>query len=114
MQATLNIVNGTDVRVTATIYGSSISLSSNMGKMNANKLIKPKTFTIVYGHNATQTRNRKINLGQRQHGDKLIEFVTKNVTLSILKRFPEEEFAFYNKQKYITSVGFSFDVSIFF
>lgn len=69
----------------------------------------PKTVTIIYGHNTTQTQNRRIILGHRQSGDRLIDFQTNNVTYSY--RFPEAELQFHDETKFITSVGFSFDVS---
>lgn len=110
--ANINIINGINVRVVGQIYGSSVNLLdagtfqkfATLGNTN-----KPKTMTVVYGHNSTQTRNRKVNMGYRQDGDKLIAFQTKNVTFAY--RFAETEFEFHDQQKYITCIGFSFDVS---
>lgn len=113
LQATINIVNGTRIHVTAAVHGPSVSVL-DAGSVQRFALLRnqavPKTMTIVYGHNATKTRNRKVILGQRQPGDKLIDFQTKNVTLSF--RFAETEFEYHDKQKHITSVGFSFNVRI--
>lgn len=112
LQATLNIVNGKNIHVRAEVYGPSVNLldagSLQKFALTRNQII-PKTMTIVYGHNATKTRNHIVSLGQRQLGDKLIDFQAKNVTLSY--RFAETEFEFNDAKKYITSVGFSFDVS---
>lgn len=110
LQATLNIVNGTNVHVTGEIYGPAVSVIDDLSRFTQHSNhVKPKTMTVVYGHNSTKTRNRKINLGSRQPGDKLIEYQTKNVTLSY--RFAETEFVYHDEHKHITSVGFSFDVS---
>lgn len=111
VQATLNIVNGKNIHVIGTIYGNSVNLfdTATLQKAVLGDQNVPKTVTVVYAHNTTQTRNRKIVLGNRQAGDKLIDFQTHNVTFSY--RFPEVELQFHDKNKHITSVGFSFDVS---
>lgn len=113
VQATLNLVNATKISVTAQIYGSSVTIGSLAMNSGSNSQAKPKTFTVVYGHNNTQTRNRRIHLGQRQAGDRLLEFQHKNVTLpvNIFKKFAEDDFVYYGKQQFITSIQFSFDVS---
>lgn len=110
--ATINIINGINIHVVGKIYGSSVHLldASTLQKFaTAGNTNKPKTVTVVYGHNSTQTRNRKVNLGYRQNGDKLIAFQSKNVTFAY--RFAETEFEFHDQQRHITCVGFSFDVS---
>lgn len=111
LQAMFNIVNGTNVTVTAKIFGPSVSfLTGGHLLMYANRSrTNPKTMTVIYAHNSTQTRNRKIILGHRQPGDRLIQFETKNVTF--MYRFAESEFKYQNEKQYITAVGFSFDVS---
>ncbi|XP_055316376.1 uncharacterized protein LOC129576024 [Sitodiplosis mosellana] len=107
--AQLNIINGTNFHVIAKIYGPSVSLIDvgRLQKAAVGDQNTPKTVTVVYAHNSTQTRNRKVVLGHRQAGDKLIDFQTHNVTFS--DRFPEAELQFHDKNKCITSVGFSFD-----
>lgn len=109
VQTLINVVNGTSFTVTANIYGSSVRL------LGANALHtlpsygdKPKTFTVVYGHNATRTRNQHVIFGQRQPGDKQLEFTTKNATFSY--RFAETELQYRNEHKHITSAHLSFDV----
>lgn len=108
----LNIVNGTNVVVTGRISGPSVSIFG--GGMvsqitNAGKRTAPKTMTVVYGHNSTRTRNRKIILGHRQNGDRLLGFESKNVTFTY--QFAESEFKYFNDKQSITAVAFSFDVS---
>lgn len=112
VQAILSIVNGTNFKVTATLHGSGVNLIDVGMLMKAigDKDATPKTFTVVYAHNQTKSLNRKVVLGKRQHGDKMIAFQTKNVTLS--SRFAESEFEYADKHKYITSIGFSFDVRV--
>lgn len=112
LQAMLNIVNGTNVVVTGKISGPSVNVFSGgmlqqMAK-NSQRTI-PKTMTVVYGHNSTKTRNRKIILGHRQNADKLLQFESKNVTF--MYRFAETEFKYHNDKQSITAVAFSFDVS---
>lgn len=110
LQTILSIINGTNFKVTATMYGASVNLfdADSLIKSLGEKQTKPKTFTVVYGHNSTRSLNRKINIGHRQHGDKMLAFQSKNVSIS--SRFAENEFEFQDNQKYITSIGFSFDV----
>lgn len=111
--AQLNIINGTNVHVAGKIYGPTVSLLDSDALQNINTFgiagKNSKTITVVYKQNATQTRNRKVNLGHRQIGDQLINFETKNVTFAY--RFAETEFEYHDKSKHITAVGFSFDVS---
>jgi len=102
VQSIINIINGTDVSIMASIYKASISM--NLFALDRNT--RPKVFIVGYAHNTTQTRDRKINLGQRQQGDEMIGFESKNVTLK--NRFAEHEFLFNAPNKFITSVGFSF------
>lgn len=117
LQAILTIRNASNIEVYASIYGPSVNIFDlySLHRVDFSKVplmkSKPKTFTVIYGHNATQTRNRKIILGQRQMGDKMIAFQKKNVTFSY--RFAETEFQYQDDTKHITSVGFSFDVGFF-
>lgn len=112
VKSTINVINGTNVSVTATINGfdSTISSSTLMQIFDQKTYFQPKSFTLIYIHNATQSKYRKISIGQRQTGDKLLTFESKNVTIS--NRFAETEFEFENESTYLTYVGFSFSVSI--
>lgn len=115
LQAMLNVVNGTNAVVTAEIFGP--RLQTHMAGAGYNLgTKKPKTMTIVYGHNSTQTRNRKIVLGNRQPGDRVLDIQTKVVKYKY--RFAESEFKYPQQtplpqtpQPSITAVEFSFDVS---
>lgn len=112
LQAIINIVNGTTFNVIASVYGSSVNLlgasALQMLPTLNSKQNQPKTFTVIYGHNATQSRDQHVIFGERQMGDKQIAFITKNATFSY--RFAETEFEYRDEQKHITSVKFSFDV----
>lgn len=114
LQAVINVVNGTEFNVVGTIYGSSVSLlgasALQMLPSLNGKQSTPKTFTVVYGHNATKTRNQHVILGQRQPGDKQIAFESKNATFSY--RFAETEFEYHDEHKHITSATLSFDVRL--
>lgn len=117
LQATITIINATDITVSASIHGSMMSvLDTNMDSikkinMFMNKVNSAKTFTVIYKHNSTQTQNRKFNLGQRQLGDKQLYFDTRNVTIGF--RFAEKEFKYNDPSKFITAIGFSMEVSAF-
>lgn len=65
LQAMFNIINGTNVIVTGKISGPSVNIFSGgmlqqLAKSSQRTI--PKTMTVVYGHNSTKTRNRKIIL----------------------------------------------------
>lgn len=105
--ATINVIDGTNVTVMAQIHTTSVTTGVNFAVLNT--MHKPKVFTVAYAHNTTQTRNRKINLGQRQQGDVVLAEQTKNVTLST--RFAEAEFIYKSPNTHITAVSFSFSVS---
>lgn len=112
VQVMLNVVNGTNVKITGKIYGPSVNVfNSDMLKQIAqsNQRTIPKTMTVIYGHNSTKTRNRKVILGHRQQGDRMIQFESKNVTYTY--RFAETEFKYHNDKQYVTAIAFSFDVS---
>lgn len=111
----LNIVNAENITVTCKIYGPNVNIMTG-GDLNlyakSSQRSNPKTMTVIYGHNSTQTRNRHVIMGRRQKGDKLIQFESKNVTF--MYRFAEAEFNYHNEKQSITAVAFSFDVSSFF
>lgn len=115
LQLMLNIVNGSNVTVSGWIFGPSVNILTDRTLQQYAKngqRAGPKTMTVVYAHNSTQTRNRKIILGHRQPGDRLIQFESKNVTF--MYRFAESEFKYHNEKQFITAVGFSFDVRFSF
>lgn len=111
LQAMLNIVNGTNVVVTAKIYGETSTIYQG-GLVHAIRAKTPKTMTVIYGHNATQTRDHKIVLGHRQPGDEKLDFQKEIVAFKY--RFAEAEFKYPTHEESnppsITAVEFSFDV----
>lgn len=115
LQATITIVNATDVEVSTAIHGSNFNvIHSDINSMKKMQMLMSeertaKTFTVIYRHNGTQTRNRRFNLGQRQIGDKQLHFETKNATIGF--RFAETEFKYNDPNKFITAIGFSLEVS---
>lgn len=119
LQAMLNIVNATNVIVTAELFGPSVSLTTmtNNFQRGIHQSITsktPKTMTVIYGHNSTQTRNKKIILGHRQPGDRVLTEDRKVVKYKY--RFAEAEFKYPEQESSsstkpaITAVEFSFDV----
>lgn len=84
------------------MYQNGIHFSEN--------ILPSKSFTIVYAKNALPTKKPFIqnSLGKRLQGDKLIHFVSRNVTNA--SRFPSKLFE-YVGEDYITYVRFSFNVS---
>lgn len=70
----------------------------------------PKSFTFVYAHNMTQTKNRIVSLGQRQPNDKLL--IQRKKLVKNMNRFAEGEFQYEDRNKFITTVTFSFSVSM--
>lgn len=108
LQAMLNIVNGTNIRVNCRIMGPIVTLLNGVPQVFNPFGDKPKTMTVVYGQNSTQTQNRIMALGQRQQGDEIIDFQHANVTAKF--HFAEHEFEYHNKYVHITAAKFSFDV----
>lgn len=109
----LQIINGTNAVVRGDIYVSSIVPFGPGGLKNVVESKIPKTMTVIYGHNSTQTRNRKIILGHRQNGDIQLSHQTQHVELKY--NFPEHEFKYpengqTSASTYITAVAFSFNV----
>lgn len=113
LQAMLNIVNGTNVVVSAKIYGSGVTVYGSGGMVHSIESKTPKTMTVIYGHNSTRTRDHKIVLGHRQPGDEQLHFEQKIVEFKF--NFAEAEFKYpiHDEPKptaSITAVEFSFDV----
>lgn len=110
VQALINVINAMEFTVSLSIYGPNVFIGNTLNVYSAQ--FKPKTFTVFYRHNTTQSRNRIFSIGQRQPNDRIIEFQRKNVTLpkDIFKKFADDSFSFENPSKYITAIRFSFDV----
>lgn len=74
------------------------------------KLFEPKSFTFIYAHNETRSKNRLLTIGQRQINDTLVKFEKITVT-NELSRYPEQEISYNSPNAFITQVEFKFDVS---
>lgn len=114
MSATINVINGTNVRATVGIYGFSSGgvktfISESLPVFFEAKLFKPRSFTFIYAPNNTASRDRMVSLGQRQLNDKLLYFKSKIVRKS--NRFAEDDFHIYDSSRFLTKVTFSFSVS---
>lgn len=105
----LNIVNGTNIRVNCKIFAPSVSVFTGVQQGIHSIINAPKTMTIVYGQNSTQTQNRIVILGQRQPEDIILDQQRANVTVSQFQ-FAKHEFEYHNKDAYITAAKFAFDV----
>lgn len=118
VSATLDIHGGTDVEVWVRIYGYGASMSSRIFvdpltvEFLGDKLFEPKSFALVYAHNATQKRHHLISLGERQSGDHLMKFDSKFIQRTSTNNFPESEFEYSQADAYLTQISFSFDVSV--
>lgn len=87
---------------------SSVYFPFRIWKSNQKEFM-PKSFTLVYQHSSISTRNRFIQFGDRQIGDRLLYFEAKKVMLS--NRFAAADFLYENSQQSITSFAFSLDVN---
>lgn len=118
VSSTLNIYNGTDVEVWVRIYGFGASMSRRIFtdpftvEILGDKLFEPKSFALVYAHNATQTRYSTIHMGERQPGDHLLKFDSKYIQRTSTTNFPESEFEYSQTNAYLTHITFSFNVCI--
>lgn len=106
--------NATNLNVHALISGfiSRLDIEDMLNRyswINQKRRFKTKSFTLIYEHNSTQTKERFINIGERQTNDKLIHTESKLVTS--VSRFAEDDFQYEDELKSISCVEFSFDVS---
>lgn len=76
------------------------------------KMFMPKSFTLIYEHNSMPTRNRHVQFGERQTGDRLLHFESKEITSTLSNRLTATDFVYDNSQQSITSFEFSFDVCL--
>lgn len=114
--AVINTINCTDTKTTVQVFVSkqghltSYRNSSFFRNIFGDRLLYPRSFTLIYAHNNTRSRNRIISLGQRQPNDKLLQFESKLV--KVINRFAEDDFQYENETRSITKITFSFDVSV--
>ena len=111
LEATLVIINGTTFTAKALIDTLDDGLVSGVTFIGRQEpAFEPQSFTMIYKHNSKESKNRKISIGKRQPGDKLLKFERKRA--GITNRFAETEFKFpRDTSKSLTYVGFTFDVS---
>lgn len=109
VNAKVNIYNSQNVRVTISVYGESNLPFGYMPVFRQMEELNLKSLTFVYVKDALPSDARKSqnSIGNRQKGDQLIHFESRNVTNS--NRFPSRGFH-YSGHEYITYVGFSFNV----
>lgn len=113
--ATISIYNALNVTATISIYGFGTTLIPALRGWPFQKDdLESKSFTIVYMKNAiaatAEKQYAKNSIGNRQPGDGLIYFESRNVTN--VSRFPSRAFE-YSGDDSITYVGFSFNVRVF-
>lgn len=115
MEAVFSVYNATDLKIQATLRGISIGIDFE-GILRRHQFLdgryrtfQPRSFTLIYEHNATQTNKRFVAFGERQSGDELINHQTKLVSIS--NRFAQGELYFEQPGRSITCIEFSFDVS---
>lgn len=111
VNATVHIYNARDVTTTITVWGQS-NLSYYLEPFRNMENIRFKSLTFIYERNALRSTKPKIYaqnaIGNRQKGDKLLYFESRNVTN--ISRFPSRGFEYVGNE-YITFVSFSFNVS---
>lgn len=100
------------------IYGLSATArsisdeSSIIPELFQTQMTDSKSFTMIYTHNNTQTKNHTVSLGQRQPNDKLLKVKRKLVRKS--NHFAESDFVYRDNSRFITKISFAFDVSIYY
>lgn len=108
--AKIRIDPTSDVRATLKIYKT----GPHTPYLNVRYGGASKSVTFIYSKPAPSVKesiNVQSSIGQRQNGDELVHFQSRNVTN--LNRFPSRAFQ-YAGEDYITYVGFSFNVGIHF
>lgn len=101
--ATIHVLNGRNFTAFISIYGHGVKQLSN-----APEFPSTKSFTFVYRHSRTQSRNRSVSLGQRQPNDNLL--AVKRKTVRIRNRFAQDDFQYEDINHFITKITISFDV----
>lgn len=115
VKAIFYIHNALDLTVRALLKGHTraTSVYFPFRIINPNqKQYQPKSFTLVYVHNSTASRNRVVNIGERQKVDGLLFRTTKVVTTA--NRISSTDFLYENNTQSITCVEFAFDVRFVF
>lgn len=86
-------------------------LRTHLAVMNSIRYFnEPRSFVLIYEHNAIKTNTRHVVLGERQDGDALLHQQSKLVKKNS-NRFAESDLNAEQSEWSITCVEFSFDVS---
>lgn len=114
IEATISIPNARNVTATISLRGFVMILMPTLQRWPFDKEdTSAKSYTVVYVKNATSTPSNKTfasnSIGNRQPGDQLIYFESRNVTN--VSRFPSRAFEYSGDEYAITYVGFAFNVS---
>lgn len=112
INANIQIINGTAVTATLSLYSINAALTSlfDLPLFMENSL-KPRSFTIVHIPNVIRSSYYQNAIGRRQPADELLYFRSK--IASNMNRFAQTDFEFIaDTKQVITCVGFSFDVSL--
>lgn len=114
VKAVINVYNATDLKIHGSLRGIDSQLGDLFEKTTlwglSSKVFKPKSFTLIYEHNQTQSNQRQVKIGERQKNDRILDTKVKMVTIS--SRFAESDFQFDDATKSITCAEFIFDVSL--
>lgn len=114
--AHLNIRKCSNLNVTAQIYGHGASVATQLAtdpfraEIFGDGIFEPKSFALVYAHNATRSKDRYFKIGRRQYGDKLLK--SEKITVNNgFNSFPQHEIEYIDPDSFITQMDFQFDVS---
>lgn len=114
IEATISIPHAHNVTATISLRGFGMNLMPILQGWPFDKEdTSPKSYTVIYVKNATARPSEKTvasnSIGNRQPGDQLIYFESRNVTN--VSRFPSRAFEYSGDEYSITYVGFAFNVS---
>lgn len=110
VKAIINVFDALNFTVDLLIRGRSYNFPGK-NKAYRKREFLPRSLTLIYEHKSRQTRNRYVHIGSRQPGDVLLYKVSKEVTTT--SRYAATDFLYENSEQFISSVDFSFDVSVF-
>lgn len=114
--ANLNIMNCSHPNVTIQIFGfgasvaSQLSIDPFMAEIFDDEIFEPKSFALIYAHNATRSKDRFFKIGRRQLNDTLLKS-EKIIVKNDFSSFPQHEIEYNNPNAFVTQLEFQFNVS---
>lgn len=111
-------MNCSHLNVTVQIYGFGASATSQLftdpfiAEVFDDEIFEPKSFALIYAHNATRSMDRLFKIGRRQSNDTILKS-EKIIVTNEFNSYPQHEIEYTDPNTFVTQMEFQFNVSSF-